>query len=103
MQEVAVEHRHVGKFSELDGSHAVLLMPLAGHIDGHGAQGLLPRNGFPDVARIVLPAEHFLRIHMFFRRINAVLDIHQRRYRIIRMEHHVRPCVKEGFDRIRLI
>ena len=49
VQEVAVEHRHVGNLAELDGSQAVLLMELAGNVDGHGTQRLLAGDSFLEI------------------------------------------------------
>ena len=50
MQEVAVEHRHVGNLAELDGTHTMLLTELTGHIDSHGKQRLLTGDGLLHIA-----------------------------------------------------
>ena len=51
VEEVAVKHCHVGDLAELDGSQAVLLMPLTGHIDSHGAQRLFAGDGLLRITR----------------------------------------------------
>lgn len=103
VQEVAVEHRHVGNLTELDGTHAMLLMPLTGHIDGHGAQRLLTGDGFLDITRLAYTAQHFFWSIALLGHVNAVFDIHHRGYREVGMEHHVSTCIVERLDGIGLI
>ena len=82
MQEIAVINRHVGKLSELDGTHAMLLMELIGHIDGHGAQRLLAGDRFFDIA-LRISVHECLRSRAFFRHIETEPAIQHRGNRIV--------------------
>ena len=50
VQEVAVEHCHVGNLAELDRTQTMLLMELTGDVDSHGTQRLLAGDGFLQIA-----------------------------------------------------
>ena len=57
--------------------HAMLLVPLTGHIDSHGTQRLLAGDGLLDITRLAYPAQHVLwSLSMFSAAgINAEFDI----------------------------
>ena len=70
VQEIAVIDRHVGEFTKLDGTHAMLLTELTGHIDGHGTQRLLAGDGFLGIAARVSWHDE-LRIATLFCSVDA--------------------------------
>ena len=103
VQEVAIKYCHIGNLTELNATHAMLLVPLTGHIDSHGTQRLLAGDGLLDITRLAYPAQHVLWSRARFCRINAEFDIHHRRDGIVGMEYHVGTCIIERLDGIGLI
>ena len=94
MQEVAVEHRHIGYLAKLDGTQTMLLTELTGYVDSHGTQRLLAGDGFLGIAARVSWHDE-LRITTLFCRVNAELDIHHRGNGIVGVEYHVCTCIIE--------